>query len=92
MESTRASAIFDSRWSRRQFLRRAGLGGATLMSAGAIAEFLAACGSSTTAATGNVKVGWTNVVIPENLIPTNLLFVQCTNRIRPLLLSSCRLR
>jgi peptide/nickel transport system substrate-binding protein len=69
MATRQASAIFDSQWSRRQFMQRVGMGGAALMSAGAIAEFLEACGSSTTTATGNVKVGWTNVVIPENLDP-----------------------
>lgn len=70
MASRQASAVFDSRWSRRQFLQRAGLGGAALMSAGSLAAFIEACGSSTSpTATGNVKVGWTNVVIPENLDP-----------------------
>jgi peptide/nickel transport system substrate-binding protein len=46
------------------------MGGAALMSAGSVAAFLEACGTSTAGtATGNVKVGWTNVVIPENLDP-----------------------
>ncbi len=69
MASTPASAIFDRRWSRRRFLEAAGMGGVALMSAGAIAELLEACTSSPTTATGNVKVGWTNVVIAENLDP-----------------------
>jgi len=71
MESKPISAIFDSRWSRRQFLQRAGLGGAAMMSAGSLAAFLEACAGSTSAgtATGNVKASWTNVVIPENLDP-----------------------
>jgi peptide/nickel transport system substrate-binding protein len=70
MASSPASGIFDSRWSRRQFLQRAGLAGGAMMSAGALAEFLAACAGSTSPSTAtNVKVGWTNVVIPENLDP-----------------------
>src|SRR5206468_8684101 len=71
MASKQESAIFDPRWSRRQFLQRAGLGGAAMMSAGSLAAFLEACGgsSSTGTATGNVKASWTNVVIPENLDP-----------------------
>ena len=48
-----------SAWSRRQFLQRAGVSSAALLSAGALAEFLAACGTQTTTTTGNVKVGWT---------------------------------
>jgi peptide/nickel transport system substrate-binding protein len=61
--------LFRSAWSRRQFLQRAGIGGATLLSAGSIAEFLAACGPQATTTTGNVKATWTGVVIPENLDP-----------------------
>jgi peptide/nickel transport system substrate-binding protein len=60
---------FGSAWSRRQFLQRAGVGSAALLSAGSLAEFLAACGTQTATNTGNVKVGWTGVVIPENLDP-----------------------
>ncbi len=60
---------FSSAWSRRQFLQRAGVSSAALLSAGALAEFLAACGTQTATNTGNVKVGWTGVVIPENLDP-----------------------
>jgi ABC-type transport system substrate-binding protein len=40
-----------------------------LLSAGALAEFLAACAGQTTTTTGNVKATWTGVVIPENLDP-----------------------
>jgi peptide/nickel transport system substrate-binding protein len=68
--AARTETAFDQAWSRRQFLQRAGVGGAALLSAGAILEFLEACGSnSPTVATGNVKATWTNVVIPENLDP-----------------------
>jgi peptide/nickel transport system substrate-binding protein len=63
-------AAFEREWSRRQFLKRAGLGSAALLSAGALIDFLEACGtSSTTPTVGNVKATWTNVVIPENLDP-----------------------
>jgi peptide/nickel transport system substrate-binding protein len=68
--AARTETSFDSLWSRRQFLTRAGVGGAALMSAGTLLEFLQACGGSTpSTATGNVKATWTNVVIPENLDP-----------------------
>lgn len=68
--AARTETPFDSLWNRRQFLKRAGLGGAALLSAGTLAEFLEACGaSSTPVAAGNVKATWTNVVIPENLDP-----------------------
>jgi len=67
--AARTDTPFERDWSRRQFLRRAGLGSAALLSAGAVADFLAACGGTTAASTGNVKVTWTNVVIPENLDP-----------------------
>jgi peptide/nickel transport system substrate-binding protein len=69
MATRSIESFLDSTWSRRQFLRRAGVGGAALMSAGTALEFLQACGSSTSVATGNVKATWTNVVIPENLDP-----------------------
>lgn len=68
--AARTETAFDSLWNRRQFLKRAGFGGAALLSAGTLAEFLAACGGgSTTPTASNVKVTWTNVVIPENLDP-----------------------
>src|SRR5258708_23168604 len=69
MAARSIESFLDSNWSRRQFLRRAGIGGATLMSAGTALEFLQACGSSTSVATGNVKATWTNVVTPENIDP-----------------------
>jgi peptide/nickel transport system substrate-binding protein len=64
-----SSGIFDRNWSRRQFLQRSGLAGATLMSGSALAAFLEACAGGTTTTTSNVKASWTNVVIPENLDP-----------------------
>ncbi|MHB8589858.1 MAG: ABC transporter substrate-binding protein [Candidatus Dormibacteraceae bacterium] len=67
--AARTETPFDRAWSRRQFLQRAGLGGAALLSAGSLVEFLTACGGNPSTATGNVKVTWTNVVIPENLDP-----------------------
>lgn len=68
--AARTETPLDRMWSRRQFLLRTGAGGATLLSAGAVLEFLQACGGSTpTPAAGNVKATWTNVVIPENLDP-----------------------
>jgi peptide/nickel transport system substrate-binding protein len=68
--AARTEIQFDSLWSRRQFLKRAGLGSAALMSAASLVEFLEACGGNATpTATGNVKATWTNVVIPENLDP-----------------------
>lgn len=68
--ATRTGTVFDSEWNRRQFLKRMGLGGAALLSAGTVAELIAACGGGNTpVATGNVKATWTNVVIPENLDP-----------------------
>ncbi|HVC76286.1 MAG TPA: ABC transporter substrate-binding protein [Candidatus Micrarchaeaceae archaeon] len=68
--AVRTQTPFDTMWNRRQFLKRAGLGSAALLSAGSLFEFLEACGGTTpTPAAGNVKVTWTNVVIPENLDP-----------------------
>lgn len=68
--AARTENTFDSLWSRRQFLKRAGVGSAALMSAGTMLEFLQACGGNQPAtATGPVKATWTNVVIPENLDP-----------------------
>jgi peptide/nickel transport system substrate-binding protein len=68
--AARTETAFDRMWSRRQFLQRAGVGSATLLSAGALLEFLEACGGNpSTPAAGNVKATWTNVVIPENLDP-----------------------
>jgi peptide/nickel transport system substrate-binding protein len=68
--AVREQTPFDRLWSRRQFLGRAGVGGAALLSAGSLAAFLEACaGNSNPVATGNVKATWTNVVIPENLDP-----------------------
>ena len=60
---------FDRSWSRRQFLQRTGIGGAALLSGGALLEFLDACAGPAATSTGNVKASWTNVVIPENLDP-----------------------
>jgi ABC-type transport system substrate-binding protein len=68
--AARTETPFDRAWSRRQFLARAGVGSAALLSAGAMLEFLEACGTtSSPPATGNVKATWSNVVIPENLDP-----------------------
>jgi peptide/nickel transport system substrate-binding protein len=68
--AARTESPFDSVWNRRQFLKRAGIGSAAVLSAGTLLEFLEACGGSTSpTATGNVKATWTNVVIPENLDP-----------------------
>lgn len=67
---SKPSSMFDSEWSRREFLRKAGLSSAALMSAGSLAEFLAACSTGTTAPTQtNVKATWTNVVIADSLDP-----------------------
>src|SRR5258708_26495347 len=66
--AARTETAFDRMWSRRQFLQRAGVGSATLLSAGALLEFLEACGGNpSTPAPGNVRETWTNLVIPENL-------------------------
>ena len=57
-------------WSRRQFLKGAGVGGAALLSGSALVEFLEACANQgSTTNNANVKASWTNVVIPENLDP-----------------------
>ena len=65
---SKSSPIFESDWSRREFLRNAGLGGAALMSAGTLAEFLAACSTGTTAPTqtGNVHATGTSTWTAAN--------------------------
>jgi peptide/nickel transport system substrate-binding protein len=64
-------SVLDSEWSRRQFLKRSGVGGAALLSAGSLAAFLEACAGSTSTSgqASNVHATWTNVVIADTLDP-----------------------
>lgn len=72
MDDRSFDSLFGGTFARRQFLQRAGIGGAALLGAGGLIELLNACSNSSTSsstAAGNVKASWTNVVIPENLDP-----------------------